>query len=202
MRSHMGIRRTIWIASSVLALVAFEQDVDSIAASTDNQRIATAEAFIDAFYSFESDALLSELSFANESQPYILYYQGWAQGGNYEVVERNPCEETGQDEISCSITVKDDLIGALGIDFNVTDTFHLTYSEGKIVAVATSSNDPQAYYDAENWVRENQPEVFEGPCRGWSDGGPTPGDCVRAMVSGYSQFAANAGLSETPDSPD
>jgi hypothetical protein len=117
------------------------------------ENIFAAEAFIDAFYSFNSTDLESALSSAEESIPSIIYYQGWAEGGNYEIVNRLPCTVKDIDLVSCSITVKDDLAGALDIDFNVTDTFEISLSDGIIKSVKTSSNDPQVYYDAENWVR-------------------------------------------------
>lgn len=167
-----------------------------------DQSIAAAESFVDAFYSFESSELREVLASAEESLPRMLFYQGWAKGGNYKVVERMPCDQSTEGTIDCSITVEDDLIGALGIDFNVTDTFHLTVVDGQITSATNSSNDPQAYWDAEEWVRSNRPNLIEQPCAGFFDGGPTPGDCVRAMVRGYSEFAQTAGdlnRSRTPD---
>jgi ketosteroid isomerase-like protein len=158
--------------------------------------ITASESFLDAFYSFNPDELQAVLASAEESLPKMLFYQGWAKGGHYEVVERFPCERSSDETIDCSITVKDDLMGALGIDFNVTDTFHLTVTGARITAVTNSSNDPQAYWDAEEWVRTNRPGLIELPCEGFFDGGPTPGDCVRAMVRGYSEFAASGGLYE------
>ena len=153
--------------------------------------LSVAEAFVDAFYSFEPNRLEDALSHAAESVPSIIFYQGWAEGGNYEVVNRKPCAFESLGHVTCSITVKDDLIGALGIDFNVTDTFDLSFSDGRIVSVKTSSNDPQVFHDAKAWVRENRPELIDEPCRGFFDGGPTPGECVRAMVRGYAEFAAS-----------
>ena len=38
---------------------------------------------------------------------------------------------------------------ALGIDFNVTDTFALSFAEGEIASVETSSNDFQVFWDAQ-----------------------------------------------------
>ena len=162
-------------------------------ANSSDQQIVLAESFVDAFYSFNPGMLRGTLSNAEDSIPSILFYQGWAEGGNYEIVERMPCVVTIDETISCSITVKDDLIQTLGIDFNVTDTFHLTFSGGQIVAVTNSSNDPKEYHDAKEWVQENRPELIDEPCKGFFDGGPTPGDCVRAMVAGYSEFVANGG---------
>jgi hypothetical protein len=154
--------------------------------------LAAAELYVDAFYSFDPEALKGVLASAEESLPKMLYYQGWAEGGNYEVVKRFPCAQGNDETIGCSITVKDDLISALGIDFNVTDTFHVTVVDDEIVNVTNSSNDPQAYYDAEEWVRKNRPELIALPCEGFFDGGPTPGDCVRAMVSGYVEYESNS----------
>ncbi len=97
-----------------------------------DQLITTAEMFVDAFYSFDPDVLQASLSTAEDSIPSILFYQGWAEAGNYEIMERMPCNVENEGTVNCSITVKDDLIGALGIDFNVTDTFHLAFSDGQI----------------------------------------------------------------------
>ncbi|NOX69474.1 MAG: hypothetical protein GXP15_09830 [Gammaproteobacteria bacterium] len=181
------------VLAIALLLISCERTVDQ---TPGDQAIIAAELYVDAFYSFDSIALQVTLSSAEESLPEMLFYQGWAKGGNYEVIERMPCELGKDETINCSITVKDDLIGALGIDFNVTDTFHISVSGGQIVAVNNSSNDPQAYWDAEIWVRNNKPELIERPCKGFFDGGPTPGDCVRAMVRGYSEFANQTGRSD------
>ena len=167
-----------------------------------DEEIAMAEAFVDAFYSFDQDALRAALSTAEGSMPSIFFYQGWAEGGHYEVIERMPCNADSQGIVNCPITVKDDLIGALGIDTNVTDTFHITFSAGRIVSITNSSNDPQTYYDAEEWTRNNRPELIEEPCKDFFDGGLTPGDCVRAMVQGYSEFMESGGLSGDSQTPD
>jgi len=78
---------------------------------------------------------------------------------------------------------------------------HVTVVDGHIASVTNSSNDPQAYWDAEEWVRENRQELIELPCEGFFDGGPTPGDCVRAMVSGYAEYLSNNGDSDSPQTP-
>ena len=90
----------------------------------------------------------------------------------------------------CPVTVKDDLIGALEIDFNVTDTFHVKVINGRILSVTTSSNDPPLYHEAREWVRQNRSRLIEEPCRGMWEGGPTPGECCRAMVKAYAEFIA------------
>jgi len=182
------IRKNIGAMLVSLSLIACGNSANS-----SDQQIALAESFVDAFYSFNPETLRGTLSNAEDSIPSILFYQGWAEGGNYEIVERMPCVVTIDETISCSITVKDDLIQTLGIDFNVTDTFHLTFSGGQIVAVTNSSNDPKEYHDAKEWVQEHRPELIDEPCKGFFDEGPTPGDCVRAMVAGYSEFVANGG---------
>lgn len=151
---------------------------------------ATAEAFIDAFYSFNTRRLAAHLDHAKDSQPEILFYQGWAQGGNYEVLNRKPCTRVAADAIACPVTVDDDLINALGITLDVTDTFTLKFAGGNIVAVETSSDDPQEFHDALSWVRTHRPGLIAGPCRGFFAGGPTPGECVKAMVQGFGEFAA------------
>jgi hypothetical protein len=189
----------IFIAAGIaLSLFACENSVDSDDQQSSGQNVAVAEAFIDAFYSFDPDPLMVAMTSAEESIPSILFYQGWAEGGNYQIVKRKPCRPDQDRTISCSITVKDDLIGALGIGFDVTDTFHLTFFKDQIVSVTTSSDDPQAYHDAKGWVEKNRPELIEQPCMGFFDGGPTPGECVRAMVQGYHEFAASSLLSKAP----
>jgi len=147
-----------------------------------------ANVFIDAFYSFNRDTLASILSYAVESQPSILYYQKWAECGSYEIMQRNAFIEKNDSIILCPITVKDDLIGSLNIDFNVTDTFHLTIINGHIHSVQTSSNDPDIYYEAKEWVRLNRPELIREPCEGILEGGSTPCECVKAMVEGFKLF--------------
>jgi hypothetical protein len=147
-----------------------------------------ANQFIDAFYSFDKDSLRAILSDAVESQPEILYYQKWAECGNYKVLNRHRCIEKNDSQVQCPVTVKDDLIGALKLDFNVTDTFHLTITEGHIRSVTTSSNDPDMYNQAKEWVKKNRSELIEVPCIGIWEGGPTPCECVKAYVKGFTEF--------------
>ena len=155
------------------------------------EQLATAEDMIDAFYSFDPEQLKPLLETAGDSQKRLLFYQGWAEGGNYKIVNRGACAETETNVYACPITVEDDAVLALGTDFKVTDTFTLTFDGPNISKVETSSNDQPIYYQAAEWVRETMPEVMEGPCQGFFDGGPTPGDCARAMVDGYRKFAAS-----------
>jgi hypothetical protein len=86
------------------------------------------------------------------------------------------------------ITVKDDLMSALAIDFNVTDTFHITIRDQKIVSVKTSSNDLDDYYKAKEWVKANRPEYVEKACEGIWEGGPTPCECVKGMITGFTEY--------------
>ena len=154
-------------------------------------RLAAAEALIDAFYSFDPAPLRSALAAAPASAPEILYYQGWAQGGNYVVLNRRPCRVEQANEVSCAITVRDDLIAALGTGRDVTDTFHLSFEEGRIVRVRTTSDDPPEFAQALQQLRRDCPELLTtGACRGFFDGGPTPGDCVREVVRSFADFAS------------
>lgn len=160
----------------------------SLAAVEENRQ--TAEALIDAFYSFDVDQLAPLLVDAQRSAPALRFYQGWAEGGNYRVVERQSCVAESARVVICAITVDDDPVLALNIDFKVTDTFKMTFDGTTLVAVDNSSNDQPIYYEAYNWVVENRPEVMSGPCQGFFVDGPTPGDCARAMTAGYRAFAA------------
>ena len=185
------MRYVICLSIALLTQIACINLVKA-AIQTDNaQLILAAEVIIDAFYSFDSTELEAALSTAKSSIPSIVYYQGWAKGGNYEIVNRMPCEARSEKLISCSITVKDDLIGALGIDFNVTDTFEFSVFNGKIIFVKTRSDDPLIYQDAHNWVKRKRPELISEPCRGYFTGGPTPGKCAQAMAQGFAEFAAS-----------
>lgn len=130
------------------------------------------------------------MSSAPGSIPQILFYQGWAEGGNYVVLDRQPCRLAKADEVTCAITVRDDLIAALGTGYDVTDTFHLSLSDGRIISVRTTSNDPPEFEEALDWIRRERPDLMTGPCRGFFAGGPTPQDCVRAVARGFADFAA------------
>ena len=156
-----------------------------------------AETFIDAFYSFDPDQLGPLLENAGDASQRLLYYQGWAEGGNYKVVERKPCTGDTPELLTCPVTVQDDPVLALKTGFNVTDTFAITISNNTITNVETSSNDQPIYYEARKWVEKEMPEVMEGPCKDFFAGGNTPGDCARAMTEGYRQFMLHKSASES-----
>ena len=183
--------RSVVIVIAAAILATCDESVETPTQVTDEYNLAIAESLIDAFYSFDPAMLEAFLASAEASASSIFYYQGWAEGGNYKVVDRKPCELDSSNVVSCSITVEDDPVLALGIDFKVTDTFSITFTNNEITAVETSSNDQQIYYDARDWVRKELPELVEVPCQGYFDVGPTPGDCARAMAEGYRQFAAS-----------
>ena len=165
----------------------------SLAGANENKpgaaELAVAEAFVSAFYSFQPEPLSDLLAKAGESKEDILFYQGWALGGNYIVMQRMPCAPGEDNTIRCSITVQDDLVLALGIDFDVTDTFTLRFSDGAISAVETSSNDPELYHDARDWVWENRRDWVEIPCNGSEKTAADAGQCVRSMLRGYRDYA-------------
>jgi len=150
--------------------------------------VTIANKFIDAFYSFNRDSLQSMLSVARESQPNILYYQKWAECAHYHVIDRDHYFEQNDSVVIVPVTVKDDLMGALEIDFNVTDTFHITIRNGSIRSVTTASNDLDEYYKAKEWVKQNRSELIEKPCEGIWAGGPTPCECVQGMLRGFAAF--------------
>ena len=86
------IRRITCVVVIALSLVACGKTPDSERDRPTKQWVATAESFIDAFYSYDPDLLRAALSSAEGSAASILFYQGWAEGGNYEVVKRMPCK--------------------------------------------------------------------------------------------------------------
>lgn len=164
-------------------------------ASTTNSvsNLDIANDFADAFYSFNRDSLQALLAAAESSQPEILYYQKWAECGNYQVLHRDSYVELNDSTVLFPVTVKDDLMGALQIDFNVTDTFRITLRNGKIRSVQTSSNDLDEYYTAKEWVKTHRPEYVEKACEGIWQGGPTPCECIQGMVRGFRDFIAQKG---------
>ncbi len=185
-------------AVAVLLLVgcnAVDNSIDSNNGSRDTER-DIARAFIDAFYSFDSKQLSMALVNAEKSVPSISYYQGWAKGGHYQIVNRMPCKIVDADKISCSITVEDDHMKALNIDFNVTDTFTLSFADGNIISVTTSSNDLQVYRDAAKWVRSELPELVSEPCKKFFNGGTTPEECSRVMALGYKKYSESDNFPE------
>ena len=162
---------------------------DEAADPSTEANVLAAEALIDAFYSYDADRLAAVLATAPDALPEIGYYQGWAEGANYKVLERS-CEPSGSLLVICPITVEDDFLLALGSDFKVTDTFTVYVEDGVISNVTTSSDDPDYSVNAYSKMY-NQAELRAegGPCEGFFDGGPTPGDCARAWVEGYKQYA-------------
>lgn len=162
---------------------------DTVEVSVATTQVETAELMIDAFYSFDAERLRPFLSEAGDTAERLMFYQGWAEGGNYKIVSRAPCAAEESDKVVCPITVEDDAVMALKTDFKVTDTFTLSFDGETLTSVETSSNDKPVYYQASAWVREKFPEIMEGPCKGFFADGPTPGDCARAMSDGYRKFA-------------
>jgi len=152
-----------------------------------NEDFQTADTFLNAFYSFDADSLRNVLADADETAESILFYQGWAEGGNYEVLKRHDCFSANDSVIICPVTVRDDLIQALELEMHVTDSFHITFANGSIASIETSSNDPPLFHEARQWVRENRSELTEGPCGG---GTQHPGDCCRAVVQGFKEYMA------------
>ena len=59
---------------------------------TANPSLMAAEKLIDAFYSFDPAQLRAAMADAPDSQQALLFYQGWAEGGNYAILNRQPCQ--------------------------------------------------------------------------------------------------------------
>ncbi len=193
-RNLLLLRRTVVLATcagwSVFLWAATDQ--------TDRE-LGLAEQLVDAFYSFESKNLEPLLFDAGESSQDILFYQGWARGGNYIVRKREPCAQLSENTISCSITVQDDLVLALGINFDVTDTFTIAFEGGAIKSVDTSSNDPQTYHDARDWTLKNRSDLVQPHCPGPDLAKADPHKCVQGMLQGYIEYARLNNL--TPRQP-
>ena len=167
----------------------------AIAEENNSQRnLQLAEQYIDAFYSFNPNLLNPLLTQAGESQKKMSFYQGWAKDGNYIIKQRHPCKLGEGNEVLCSIRVQDDLVLALGIDFDVTDTFHIYFTNNYISQIKTSTDDPELYHDAYKWVIENRGEQVNPVCKGSKDVKPSPSRCVKLMLLGYQEYARVQGL--------
>jgi hypothetical protein len=159
--------------------------------SKESKNGIVATQFVDAFYSFNRDSLEAVLSSANDTKHNIFYYQKWAECGNYQVIERGDYIEKSDTLVLFPVTVKDDLIGALKLDMHVTDTFHLTIQNGQIRSIKTSSNDPELFHQAREWVGKNRPELFEKDCAVFTGPAATPCECVKGMVKGFAEFVVS-----------
>ncbi len=178
------------ISLSLLLFTSCKNSAHQEATVNHRSNVVIANEFVDAFYSFNRDSLASILSLAKESQQEILYYQKWAECGHYQIVKRNMYVEKNDSLVLFPVTVKDDLMAALKINFNVTDTFRISLRDGKIRSVQTSSNDPEKYYEAKEWVKKNRPDLIEKACEGIWAGGPTPCECIQGMLKGFAEFIA------------
>jgi hypothetical protein len=182
--NKMKLNHILYLSVLLLACKG-EKQKDAV-----SNNVSLANEFIDGFYSFNRSTLESLMSSAKASQPNILYYQKWAECANYKVVKRADPIIKNDSLIVIPVTVKDDLMGALEIDFNVTDSFHITIKDGKIQSVETTSDDLPVYYEAKVWVKENRPEFISEVCVGIWEGGPTPCECVQGMIKGFADFTA------------
>lgn len=150
--------------------------------------LASAEQFIDAFYSFDRQALQASLAVDAAGLEQVLYYQGWAEGAHYAIHTRKPCAWVGE-QIQCPITVTDDFGRTLG--YMATDTFHLTMEGETIVGVRFTADDPPIFEELQAWMATEKSEIFAGPCKDLFAGGTTPGDCARAVARAAEDFMAN-----------
>lgn len=57
--------------------------------------------------------------------------------------------------------------------------------------IQNNNVDPDIYHKAKEWVKKNHPELIEEPCKGIWEGGPTPCECVKAMVKGFSKYVSD-----------
>ena len=161
-------------------------EAKAITSSETRSTLEVAEAFIDAFYSWDADALARMMD-AGEDGARALYYQGWAEAGHYVVQKRRPCQKMDDGRLQCSITVVDDIGQALG--YVATDVFRLSIEGRRVVGVDFDSDDPPIFDELFAWIAKDRPEVLTGPCRDLFAGGKTPAACVRAVVQAARDFA-------------
>lgn len=176
----------------VLALVfsALVMPAGVDANNNDPQRVAGR--FLDAFYAWDSFALDALLSHEAEGDD-IRYYQGWAQGANYQVVSRPPCEVADTDDsvarVICAVTVTDDFGRTLG--YQATDTFRLTIENEQVLAASFSGDDPPIFAEVFDWIQQQRPEILSGPCHLMFAGGSTPNACAKAVARAAEDYMRN-----------
>jgi len=153
-------------------------------------QLTIAEALIDAFYSWNAEVLAAQLPGVEQAGA-VLYYQAWAEAAHYQVQTRNPCYSETDAIVKCAITVTDDFGETLG--YVATDTFTLSFADGALADVAFEGDDPPIFDELFQWMSENHPEVFAGPCRDLFAGGTTPAACARAVVQSAREFMAIPG---------
>ena len=158
---------------------------DAARAQEARQPLAQAEALLDAFYSWDAQALASEVEPSADADR-LLYYQRWAMAAHYEVTLRRPCVRRPKGDIECRITVTDDFGSTLG--YIATDTFVMTPGAERIAAVSFAGDDPPVFEELFAWIRTQQPWVLDGPCENLFAGGRTPAECARAVVAAAQQF--------------
>jgi len=150
------------------------------------EQLQLAEQFIDAFYTFQA-VEIREIPFDSKLDiAPLLYYQAWAEGGNYKVAKRTDCYKAIDELIYCRIKVTDDLGGNLG--YIATDTFTLSIIDREITKVEFEGDDPFVFTRLLISIYLFQPEVFDGPCDKMFDGGKTPKACVQAVVAAAKEF--------------
>jgi|SRR5688572_1530049 len=185
----MKIHQTILLSLFLFLFISCKNTTQPETPVNQISNVDIANKFVDAFYSFNRDSLASILSHAKESsRADILYYQKWAECGHYEVLKRDAYSEKNDSLIIFPVTVKDDLMAALHIDFNVTDTFRISIKNGHIRSIQTSSNDPDTFFEAKEWVKKNRPDLIEKACDRIGTGGPTPCECIQGMLKGFGEF--------------
>lgn len=158
---------------------------------SDDVKLSTAESAISAFYGFDSAQLDALLLSADSSRIALLDYQGWAQGGNYSIAERYPCQVEPPGTVRCAVTVYDDIVRTLRLDSWVTDTFRFTFLGTRLASVATSSNDPPAVGAAFGWVRVHRPHLYDssGVCTYRGPAG-NPQECARQVMAAFQEYRA------------
>ena len=154
-----------------------------------NQDKNVASRMLDAFYSFDREALSAWLAPGADADR-LLYYQGWAEAADYRIQTRYPCQRLESGEIECAVTVTDNFGKTLG--YTATDTFRMQITDTTITAISFEGDDPPIFMQVFEWIGQNRPEVLAGPCLNLFEGGTTPGDCARAVVSAAQAFMKEA----------
>ena len=133
--------------------------------------VALAEEFIDALYAFDRDAMLAiTVPRRTNIEETLLFHQGWAEGADYTLTDREPCEfrEGGAyGTVVCHITAKHDLLEAVGLpDEAVPHEITVYHKDGWVTGIEIIADHPPVLDAAIAWAMDTHPELtgFSGPC--------------------------------------
>ena len=149
-------------------------------------------AYLDALLSLDP-AELDRVAGGDRNLYEDKYLQVFTDVLNYETASRS-CDVTAG-RLVCTLEGTDDLADVLGLTY--FDEFAIRVSGGRIVDIkwSTATVPDGALDDFQDWLRENQPDLFasDGDCFGLfkEEGLPTARACVQAWLDAAAAYVAD-----------